>query len=135
MRYLAPIACAALLSGMGCAAHAQMANISADGQSSVTLNDGNLHPVWGMEVTATQAGQMVVTYTTATPSNPLTTPAPICIPLEPVPNGGSQTYTSWAATSGIPVITALATVTVSSGTSCTNLTAAATGTHITLWYQ
>lgn len=135
MRRLVALMCAAALSSVGCAAHAQMANISADGQSSVTLNDGNLHPVWGMEATATQAGQMVVTYTAATPSNPLATPAPICIPLEPTPSGGSQTYGSWAATSGIPIITALATVTVSSGTSCTSLTPAATGTHITLWYQ
>lgn len=115
-------------------AHAQMANLSSDGQASLAFTDVSLHPFWGFEVTASQSGVMIVTPTNGTPSSPLAAPAPICIPLEPPPSGG-QTYGSWSSVAGVPLIGLSATVTVSSAASCTTITPAATGSHITIWYQ
>lgn len=124
-----------LASALAGGANAQMANLSSDGVASLTYTDTNLHPFWGFEVSATQAGVMIVTPTNGTPSSPLATPAPICIPLEPPPSGGTQTYASWGSVGNTPIIGFSTTVTVSSGTDCKNITPAAAGSHITIWYQ
>lgn len=100
--------------------------------SSVTINDGNPHAVFGLMVTAPVAGFAMLWPTTAAPS-PGATTAPVCIAAQLTSTGSYAATLSLGMTN--PTVVQSVTVAFSNATDCQHFTPYSTNTQITIFYQ
>lgn len=136
MKRLIALAFAAALVGLPVASHAQVVGGTlvaySNGASSVTVNDGLTHAIFGFSVTAPVAGFVMMWPQTSVPS-PFTAP-PVCIATPPPPTGAS------AATTGnsmgvAPTVSYSFTIAFSTASDCNSYTASSSSVNLEIFYQ
>lgn len=105
---------------------------TSNGASSVTVNDGLTHAIFGWSVTAPVSG-FVMMWPLASVPGPFT-PAPVCI-ATPAPPAGTAAATTSNSMGVAPTVAYSFTIAFSTASDCSSYTASSTSVNLVIYYQ